>query len=55
MKLSKKLVFKNYGIKIEIEMAVKNQNGFIPMLITLIIIMAVVIVVVYTRVHNAQN
>lgn len=52
--LSKEVVFIKSGITMEAEMQ-KNQNGFIPMLVLLLIILGVVIWQVYTRVHSAQN
>jgi hypothetical protein len=33
----------------------KNQNGFIPMIITLVVIIVAAIVLVYMRVQNAQK
>jgi hypothetical protein len=33
----------------------QNQDGFIPMMIALILILAAVIAIVYMRVHNAQG
>ena len=33
----------------------QNQNGFIPMLIALLVILAAAIVIVYMRVHSAQK
>jgi len=32
-----------------------NQGGFIPLLITVLLIVGSLIYLVYTRVHNAQN
>jgi hypothetical protein len=33
----------------------KNQKGFIPLIIMLLLILAVFVFIVYTRVHNAQG
>jgi hypothetical protein len=33
----------------------KNENGFLPLLITLVLALAIVIFVVYLRVHSVQG
>jgi hypothetical protein len=52
--VSKTVVFIRRGTTIRLRMFGKNQNGFIPLMITLLVILLAVIAIVYLRVQRAH-